>query len=155
MLNAHDPFPMSSPQAQRLALSVDGSESTNWNNMATQSAGRGPAEHSREKKEASEYLVGNGKKPAIIPEEDHEDDHDDDCLDRPTWESRGTTSERRMVWAKRLLERIYKRLYGDKLPPSEMLRTLCLSSTLFFMIGALWILRSLKDLFKMNSFLLM
>ena len=42
-------------------------------------------------------------------------------------------------------ESIYHRLYGDDLPVSEMLRTLCLASTLFFMIGGYWTLRSLKD----------
>jgi hypothetical protein len=40
---------------------------------------------------------------------------------------------------------IHNYLYGDKIPPSEIIRTLCLSSTLFFMIGGYWLLRSLKD----------
>ena len=36
-------------------------------------------------------------------------------------------------------------MYSDKLPTSEFRRTLCLSMTLFFMIGGYWLLRSLKD----------
>ena len=61
------------------------------------------------------------------------------------WESRGTAAERSLVRILRVLEKMYKRLYGDQLPPSEMLRTLSLASTLFFMIGGYWLLRSLKD----------
>jgi ATP/ADP translocase len=40
---------------------------------------------------------------------------------------------------------LHRYLYGDKIPPSEIVRTLCLASTLFFMIGGYWLLRSLKD----------
>jgi AAA family ATP:ADP antiporter len=53
--------------------------------------------------------------------------------------------DRTIGQTKRRLLKIYKRLYGDKLPVSEMLRTLCLATTLFFMIGGYWLLRSLKD----------
>ena len=45
----------------------------------------------------------------------------------------------------RLAKSIHSRLYGDALPPSEMVRTMCLAMTLFFMIGGYWLLRSLKD----------
>jgi len=46
---------------------------------------------------------------------------------------------------KKTLLMLHRYLYGDTLPPSETIRTLCLSSTLFFMIGGYWLLRSLKD----------
>ena len=46
---------------------------------------------------------------------------------------------------RRLAIAIHHPLYGDALPPSEMMRTLCLAMTLFFMIGGYWLLRSLKD----------
>lgn len=45
----------------------------------------------------------------------------------------------------KFLKAIHRRVYGDSLPISQLLRTLCLSSTLFFMIGGYWLLRSLKD----------
>jgi len=45
----------------------------------------------------------------------------------------------------RALKALHKKLYGDKMPVSQLLKTLCLSSTLFFMIGGYWLLRSLKD----------
>jgi ATP:ADP antiporter, AAA family len=70
---------------------------------------------------------------------------DDPVLDVPLEELRGDPSKRLQGQAKRSLLRVYKRLYGDKLPPSEMLRTLTLATTLFFMIGGYWLLRSLKD----------
>jgi hypothetical protein len=46
----------------------------------------------------------------------------------------------------RSLESAVHRLYGNQLPLSEFLRTLCLATTLFFMIGGYWLMRSLKDL---------
>jgi len=155
---------MSSPEAQRLAASVetgDGDEGGQaeaskgedpWQSMDTRSAGAGPKGGARggngggrRDAEASEGLVQNkkkGKKKPSVDDDDDEDDDEDAFLDRPLWESR---SNRTAVKALRVLEKIYRRLYGDKLPPSEMLRTLCLASTLFFMIGGYWLLRSLKD----------
>eukprot|EP00563_Minutocellus_polymorphus_P008483 CAMPEP_0181023250 /NCGR_PEP_ID=MMETSP1070-20121207/1953_1 /TAXON_ID=265543 /ORGANISM="Minutocellus polymorphus, Strain NH13" /LENGTH=716 /DNA_ID=CAMNT_0023100257 /DNA_START=480 /DNA_END=2630 /DNA_ORIENTATION=+ len=44
-----------------------------------------------------------------------------------------------------LAKSVHARLYGDALPPHEMIRTMCLAMTLFFMIGGYWLLRSLKD----------
>lgn len=43
------------------------------------------------------------------------------------------------------LRQLHERLYGNALPPREMLRTMCMATTLFFMIGGYWLLRSLKD----------
>jgi len=45
----------------------------------------------------------------------------------------------------RVANSIHGRLYGDALPPAEMVRTMCLAMTLFFLIGGYWLLRSLKD----------
>lgn len=141
----NDPFPMSSPEAQRLAASVgkseEGKSSQAWSSMTTQSEGKGPRGAAIEGNSASKGLIGGEQKS----HDQEEDRQEDEFFDRPMWESHGTSSERRMVRVLRILERIYKRLYGDKLPPAEMLRTLCLASTLFFMIGGYWLLRSLKD----------
>lgn len=71
-------------------------------------------------------------------------EEEDDYLDNPIEARRGSTSAYTRRIKKTLLI-LHKYLYGDKLPPSETIRTLCLSSTLFFMIGGYWLLRSLKD----------
>jgi ATP:ADP antiporter, AAA family len=79
----------------------------------------------------------------------HRDSDDALFLDRPLWESRalrtGGIAGRLSVAARRTAERLYRKLYGDQLPIEEMVRTLTLASTLFFMIGGYWLLRSLKD----------
>jgi len=80
-----------------------------------------------------------------IVDEDDEENLDDPILDIPLDELRGNSWRRFTGKTKRTLHKLYRRLYGDKLPPSEMLRTLCLAMTLFFMIGGYWLLRSLKD----------
>jgi len=80
-----------------------------------------------------------------IVDEDDEENLDDPILDIPLEELRGNSWRRFTGQTKRTLHKLYRRLYGDKLPPSEMLRTLCLAMTLFFMIGGYWLLRSLKD----------
>ena len=40
---------------------------------------------------------------------------------------------------------VYNCFYGSQFPPLEMLRALCLSSTLFFLVAAFWMLRTLRD----------
>ena len=92
--------------------------------------------------EAEDSLTGAKKKEKDIDDED--DDDEDDFLDRPVWESRSPV-DRAIAKCGRVLRKVYERLYGDKLPVSEMIRTLCLASTLYFMIGGYWIMRSLKD----------
>ena len=62
---------------------------------------------------------------------------EDEYLDNPIEETKNPIVK--------FLKAIHKRLYGDSLPIHQLLRTLCLSSTLFFMIGGYWLLRSLKD----------
>jgi ATP:ADP antiporter, AAA family len=94
--------------------------------------------------------VRNDEKDDIYAHVDKEvvdelDETDDPVLDVPLEELRGGMRARYAGAAKRQLLKIYRRLYGDKLPPEEMLRTLCLATTLFFMIGGYWLLRSLKD----------
>jgi AAA family ATP:ADP antiporter len=169
-----DPFPMSSPEAQRLAGSeqqqTDQQEQQQqgndaWHSMGmTPQDGAGPKSSSYADDAAHEGLMGkkgakkkkgqkkNGDNDDDIYSDDDQNDVDDDdeseddeFLDHPMWQSRGTSAERALVRVLRALEKVYRRLYGDKLPPSEMLRTLSLSMTLFFMIGGYWLLRSLKD----------
>jgi TLC ATP/ADP transporter len=67
---------------------------------------------------------------------------EDVFLDRPLWESRYRYPI--VIRLLRACERLYHWLYGD-LPVAEFIRTLHLASTLFFMIGGYWLLRSLKD----------
>lgn len=71
---------------------------------------------------------------------DPAEEDEDDFLDRPLWELRSKTG-----WIWRRAEKLYHVLYGDKLPPAEMLRTLCLGSTLFLVMAVYWTMRSLKD----------
>jgi AAA family ATP:ADP antiporter len=133
-----DPFPMQSEAAKRL---IDGDEGTPWNTMPTR-ADQLPTSSAFEVSEAQEGLTG-AKKP-VSDSDDDSDDDEDAFLDRPLWESRSPV-HRSLAGCRRLLEKVYQRLYGNDIPISEMLRTLCLASTFFFMIGGYWIMRSLKD----------
>ena len=142
---------MSSKEAQTLNASVEGDgKLSDWDNMATKSHHKGPSEKAlaQSEKEGQESLTTNGKKGGdidIYADIDKDDDEDDDFLDRPLHELRGTPLERAFYSALRFARKIYARLYGDHLPPGEMMRTLSLATTLFFMIGGYWLLRSLKD----------
>ncbi|VEU41244.1 unnamed protein product [Pseudo-nitzschia multistriata] len=80
-----------------------------------------------------------------VVDEDDEEYLADPVLDTPLEELRGDWRKRYTGQTKRAFFRFYRRLYGDKLPLSEMMRTLCLAMTLYFMIGGYWMLRSLKD----------
>ena len=144
---------MTSTEAKALEASVEGSESRskNWSSMQMTSE-VATSKITAEQEEASSSLVGKKKTGtdddddiyAQLEEED-EEDKEDPVLDIPLEELRGTSVDRMIGSSKRFFLKLYKRLYGDKLPPSEMLRTLCLATTLFFMIGGYWLLRSLKD----------
>lgn len=46
---------------------------------------------------------------------------------------------------RRVAKRVHRAVYGDTFPWDDFIRTMVLSSTLFFMIGGYWLLRSLKD----------
>lgn len=174
----HDPFPMRSDAARRLAESVVAAEegdptaassfSTNlgvgegrgglpsWSSMSTTTQQSIPlddpsaASYGSERAAAPKLVRSNGAAGATSPPsveiEDnnyYDDDDDEDAfLDRPLWESRRSKASRQVL---RFAQRWYERLYGNQLPPHEMLRTLALASTLFFMIGGYWLFRSLKD----------
>lgn len=138
---ARDKFPMQSEEAKRLAESSAG-ESGDWNTMETTSAGRAPRSDTVDDDEAAEGLTGRSTSPRNSSDGDDDSQEDEDYLDRPSWESRHGRGAQKAL---RFFQNVYYRLYGDQLPPSEMIRTLCLASTLFFMIGGYWLLRSLKD----------
>jgi len=174
-MSERDPFPMSSVEAKTLAASVDASGSTADNSSDQQRVGNpsswstmpmdgnnadDPSSNVGDMDEinAKSGLVARKKSVRKDEEEDiyahvdkeivdEEDEHhsDDPILDVPLEELRGDSRKRYKGQAKRAMLRLYRRLYGDKLPPSEMIRTLCLAMTLFFMIGGYWLLRSLKD----------
>jgi len=97
---------------------------------------RGSGSRDEEGVEDHDIYVGTGQ---------DDDDPEDPILDIPIEELRGTAWDRSMGSLKRSALRLYQRLYGDKLPPKEMIRILTLATTLFFMIGGYWLLRSLKD----------
>lgn len=141
---------MTSVEAKTLEASVGGTQNPKrWASMNTDS--NDSFKSANEEEGAAESLMGKKKKGLgdddIYAHADDEDEEDkeDPVLDVPLNELRGTPMDRMIGSAKRTLLKIYKRLYGDKLPVSEMLRTLCLATTLFFMIGGYWLLRSLKD----------
>lgn len=159
-MSGRDPFPMQSEEARRLEASLPTSQGSSWNTMGTSidvSNERVTDETGSIEAEASLVAkVNNTKKND--PEASIYDDMDtqtkaekyleneDDYLDNPmASSSSGACSSGFMYKVKKNLLILHRYLYGDKLPPSETIRTLCLSCTLFFMIGGYWLLRSLKD----------
>lgn len=156
MPTERDPYPMSSTEAKSLESSVvKGSsaktaQAKKWSSMNTDSSVDTSKVASDEQDEASSSLTGKKINDdddiyGNITDQDVDEDPDDPVLDIPLDELRGSRRDRMIGSSKRGLLKIYKRLYGEQLPPSEMLRTLCLATTLFFMIGGYWLLRSLKD----------
>lgn len=147
-----DPFPMSSPEAKELADSVDGNKNlSTWNNMNTTSAEKGPSDAHVEEVEGNESLTTNSNKKNGDDDDIYSDidkpepDDEDAFLDRPLFEHRASFFGKLWYTFRRFMHKLYIRLYGDKLSPWEMLKTLSLAMTLFFMIGGYWLLRSLKD----------
>ena len=141
---------MASKEAQNLQASVEGgSNLTDWNSMNTESHNKGPSDMAVEKSdiEGSESLSGMRNKDSddIYANLDKPENPDDDFLDKPLHELRASPVERFLYSTMRFFRNIYANLYGNHLPPGEMMRTLCLATTLFFMIGGYWLLRSLKD----------
>lgn len=145
----HDPFPMSSAEARKLAGSS--TDDGQWNTMNMNSAVAGPRSYSAADGADSEGLVHSKKKKPIsddiYAEVDALDEEDlgDSFLDAPLSDTRGSKFERWIVSTIRFFEDLYHKLYGDSLPISEFIRILSLAATLFFMIGGYWLLRSLKD----------
>lgn len=154
-MTGRDPFPMQSEEAKRLAASVnDDSDRTNsWNRMNTtvdnvDAASNDVHEGSAEEASLMKKRGSNvGGETSIYDDMDKKTkaeiymEEDDEYLDHSMHDRPNST----MSKIKRNLLIAHRYLYGDKLPPSETIRTLCLSSTLFFMIGGYWLLRSLKD----------
>jgi ATP:ADP antiporter, AAA family len=162
-------YPMTSMEAKALESSTEGAVSATasnavWSSMALEAAAQTFNADSTQDVDTKQCLVSDidatVKKSSMrkdeqddiyahvdkeVVDEFDEDAADDPVLDVPLEELRGDRSKRFHGQTKRTLLRVYKRLYGDKLPPSEMLRTLSLATTLFFMIGGYWLLRSLKD----------
>lgn len=136
---------MSSPEAQKLA---GGAEGGDWNTMSTESAVAGPRGTDAADGVDSGGLTGRKKKGASAEDiyaDMDEEDRGDSYLDTPLSDTRGSRFERAISANIRFFEGVYHNLYGDSLPWSEMVRALTLASTLFFMIGGYWLLRSLKD----------
>lgn len=154
---------MTSTEAKVLEASVTtaSKEEKQWSSMQTKtdvktpSVGVGAAMGDEHEDTSGELMV---KKSSVRKDEeediyahvdkevvDEDDDPEDPILDVPLDELRGDPYRRFIGQTKRSLLRLYYRIYGDRLPPEEMLRTLTLATTLFFMIGGYWSLRSLKD----------
>lgn len=143
---------MASKEAQNLQASVEGgSNLTDWNSMNTESHGKGPSDMAIEQSdiEGSESLSGiritTPGSDDIYANLDKPENRDDDFLDTPLPELRASPVERFFYSIANFFRKLYANLYGNHLPPGEMMRTLCLATTLFFMIGGYWLLRSLKD----------
>lgn len=142
---------MQSEEAKRLEASVEESSDNSWNKMATSAFNKASFEskHISELEQEASLMKkrsGHGKE-SIYEDMDKKSkseiylETDDEFLDNSVQDN--PKSATNMIKTKLL--RIHRYLYGDKLSPSETLRTLCLASTLFFMIGGYWLLRSLKD----------
>jgi ATP:ADP antiporter, AAA family len=139
-MGGKDPFPMQSEAARAM-----GGVSGDWNTM---SSDQNVASNANDDDENTKRLLNSAGK--VVDGADDEDDEngrpkEDDFLDRPLWESKAKGLSKVGVIVQRNLQSLVSALYGDSLPVSELLRALTLSSTLFFMIGGYWLLRSLKD----------
>lgn len=138
----HDPFPMTSTEAKALEASVGSRPTKQWSTMSTESqVDTSKLDEAAEQEEESRGSL----KHDIYTDKETDNDIEDPVLDVPLDELRGTRWDRWFGSMKRSALKLYERLYGDKLPPSEMIRILTLATTLFFMIGGYWLLRSLKD----------
>jgi AAA family ATP:ADP antiporter len=144
--STRDPFPMQSDAARRLVESVRGNGSTateNWNAMNTQTTTAATTSNNRNDVHAADTEASQGL-TGLKRTHSHDDDSDsdDEFLDRRAHESRRFWF---LTKCTRCLNRWRIRLYGDTLSAAEFTRTLCLSATLFFLIGGYWLLRSVKD----------
>lgn len=124
---------------QSEAAQAMGGVSGDWNTM---SSDVNVAEAVTDSEEKERLLNSSGN---VLEDDDEDNDRDDDFLDRPLWESKAKGFAKIGVIVQRNLQSLVSALYGDSLSVSELLRALTLSSTLFFMIGGYWLLRSLKD----------
>lgn len=157
--SSHDPFPMRSEEAQRLAASVTnrdahGSSGVTWNQMNTESQQKVSSRNSLEGASGEDSLVSSKSRKKVNPENIYEDidsttpqsksslymETEDEYLDQPIGKGSGPFSKVQSAFLS-----LHTKIYGSERPPRETLKTLCLSLTLFFMIGGYWLLRSLKD----------
>ena len=162
---SRDPFPMQSDQAKAMEASVPLNTSTattaagdSWNTMSTSTTARTASSSATTTSGGSGgehhdtgliMTNGDNNNDDDYHEEIEKERHqqDDMFLDRPIWESRRTGGiiQRMMVFGTRTMESTIHQLYGNQLTVSEFCRTICLATTLFFMIGSYWMMRSLKD----------
>jgi len=130
---------MRSKQAAEMASSVNAGEEDNWNTMNTTTDGNTPSESDvamSKLNEKAETLLSSSKPKTFALDDDDSDNEEEklDFIDRPLNQRAPT-----------MLEKLIMRLYGPSLSVEEFLRILTLASTLFFLIGGYWLLRSLKD----------
>jgi len=158
MSQSSDPFPMQSEEALRLSTSVSDPDGSDWNKMGTETEVIVNDEHGDDSNSDGIDTLVNKKAPKGASSDDIYDEVDqpnsshryshetdgEEYFDKPL-PSTTTTLSRLTTKISNVWLDIHKNLYGDKLPPSELLRVLCLASTLFFVIGGYWLLRSLKD----------
>jgi ATP:ADP antiporter, AAA family len=162
-----DPFPMQSDEAKAMEASIPATSTSDnsWNAMSTTTTTtalttNNNIDHQDEEEDGGHGLIAKGKNQNHHNNNNDDDEgdetekerhqQDDTFLDRPLWESRlstrgGAPIQKCMLYLMRNLERIVHQLYGDQLSLSEFCRTICLATTLFFMIGSYWVMRSLKD----------
>ena len=166
IMPSNDPFPMQSEQAKAMEASVPlntAAGGSSWNTMSTAttmttSSSASNTGGDNENAAASVGMVnhnssGNNNDDNNVNDDDYHEEiekerhqRDDSFLDRPLWESRSTgLIPRTLVYGTRLLESTIHQLYGNQLTLTEFCRAICLATTLFFMIGSYWMLRSLKD----------
>lgn len=142
---------MTSTEAKALEASSPDKSTRQWASMTTEShVDTSKLEDNAVEDASSRGSLKGNKETAdddIYADTDKEDpaDVEDPVLDVPLEELRGSQWDRWVGSLKRSARKLYQRLYGDKLPPEEMIRILTLATTLFFMIGGYWLLRSLKD----------
>jgi AAA family ATP:ADP antiporter len=82
-------------------------------------------------------------RPVIVPNQSAEkDDRGQEYLSGEQWQKMGTQTASSRASA--YLDKMVRKVTGD-LEGEDLLRVLWLSSTLFFIVGGYWLLRSLKD----------
>lgn len=147
---------MQSDAAKAMESSVPNRTTPGWNSMATTTSTAGATNPSttREGQSDNSSLLPSSSTPKadIYDDLDAEtkkhlefETNDDEFFDRPLWESKAGPLGRSWLALERVGTKIRKSLYGDQLTTEELCRSLTLASTLFFMIGGYWLLRSLKD----------
>eukprot|EP00591_Stephanopyxis_turris_P012588 CAMPEP_0195508988 /NCGR_PEP_ID=MMETSP0794_2-20130614/2052_1 /TAXON_ID=515487 /ORGANISM="Stephanopyxis turris, Strain CCMP 815" /LENGTH=689 /DNA_ID=CAMNT_0040636093 /DNA_START=154 /DNA_END=2223 /DNA_ORIENTATION=- len=147
--------------------SSSSSSTTSWKHMNTKSGHK--ISDTRNKKQPSKSQAqsltstkrrkrqsGNSDDDDIDDDEEEErydENEEDEFFDRPHSHlypvGGGGAIQLLGIWLTRFfhgpVRKLFIRLYGNDVPMSEVRRVFMLSTTLFFMIGGYWLLRSLKD----------